>query len=466
MELPDALQNDMRRFGQAHLIDHWKKLNESQRVAFQHQLEQIDFALIESLLKSTPQVSNWSVAAQRAQPPESAFGIEMQNSAEGQRAIQVGQQALSRGQVAVVLVAGGQGTRLGFDQPKGMFPIGPLSGRTLFQVLVDKVRGMAQRWGAAIPVLIMTSPATHAATLEYFAQNDRLGLSEQDLIIFCQGTMPAVDSATGRILLEGVGRLALSPDGHGGMLQALARAKIIERLAERGIEYLFYGQIDNPLTQLGDALTLGLHQLRRSEMTTQVVCKYDPLQRVGNVVSLDGRLHVIEYSDIPDSVAQQLDADGRLRLWAGNIAVHVFDLSFLRRVRDEATALPFHLATKKVPFMNDEGRVVSPAHPNAIKFERFIFDLLPAAQRSLVVEIDPADGFAAVKNSLDAATENARTAQSAMVAQHARWLRACGASVAPGIPVEIHPLFAVDADQLAGRIAPGTEIRQPTYYSP
>jgi UDP-N-acetylglucosamine/UDP-N-acetylgalactosamine diphosphorylase len=250
------------------------------------------------------------------------------------------------------------------------------------------------------------------------------------------------------------------------MLRALNECGALDRLERRGVRYLFYGQVDNPLTQLCDPRTLGLHAMRGSEMTTQVVRKQDPLQRVGNVVTLDGRLHVIEYSDMPESIAVERDDAGRLRFWAGNIAVHVFDLAFLQRVKGLASALPFHRAIKRVAFVDAAGRRVDPAAPNAIKFERFIFDLLPHAERSIVVEIDPAEGFAAVKNAAEAATETIGTAQAAMIAQHKRWLEACGATVSSGVAVEIHPLFAVDPEQLRERLGSRRTFAGPTYLTP
>ncbi len=466
MQKPVRLLDNLTEFGQEHLLDFWHELSSDERTSLQKQIETIDFELLSSHFPNKELGNPWANIAARAESPPTANDAAIMTPAARRQTIEIGTQALSDGAVAVILVAGGQGTRLGFDLPKGMLPVGPISQRTLFQVLVDLLRARIRTHGSPIPLVIMTSPATHDATVQYFCDNDYLGLEKDQLEIVCQGTMPAVDRSTGRVLLAEKHQISLSPDGHGGMLQALATSGALARLNDRGIEHLFYGQIDNPLMQLGDPLTLGYHLLHRSEMTTQVVRKLDPMQRVGNVVLVDGRVQVIEYSDLPEAMARQRQPDGRLKFWAGNIAVHVFELNFLERARFQATALPFHLASKKVPFVDRRGNLVVPSEPNAIKFERFIFDLLPSAERAIVVEIDPADGFAPVKNGLDVATDNLHTAQAAMVAQHVRWLRQCGAIVTDRMPIEIHPLIALDAEQLRERIDSWRVFDRATYLQP
>jgi UDP-N-acetylglucosamine/UDP-N-acetylgalactosamine diphosphorylase len=332
-------------------------------------------------------------------------------------------------------------------------------------VLIDQLRAVALRYGVRIPLYIMTSPATDAQTRSFLREHERFGLAEEDLHIFCQATMWALDDRAERILLESPGSLFLGPDGHGGMLAALAKSGRLANAKERGLKHLFYGQIDNPLTQVCDELTIGAHILAGSEMTTQVVRKRQPLERVGNVVSIDGRIHVIEYSDLPDESARQTNADGSLRLWAGNLAVHVLDVAFLDRQAADPDALPFHRAHKKVPCIDDRGQPVDPDKPNAIRFERFIFDLLPAANNAIVVEVDPAEAFAPVKNSDDDPTDNPRTARAAMVALHSRWLRAAGVQIAENVAVELNPLWAYGPEEVARAGLKGKVVDRPTYFT-
>lgn len=216
------------------------------------------------------------------------------------KAFALGEQAIRSGKLAVILVAGGQGTRLGFDLPKGMFRIGPLSNRTLFEMHVDRLRAVMKEYHVSIPLYIMTSPATDARTRIFFSENDCFGLGSDQLRIFCQGTMPAVDAKTGQVLLSAKGEVSLSPDGHGGMLQAMSLHGCLDDAADHGIEHFFYGQVDNPLVELCDPALIGYHLQADSEMTTQVVPKQTATDRVGNVVSIDGRAQIIEYSDLPE----------------------------------------------------------------------------------------------------------------------------------------------------------------------
>jgi UDP-N-acetylglucosamine/UDP-N-acetylgalactosamine diphosphorylase len=333
-----------------------------------------------------------------------------------------------------------------------LYPIGPISGRTLFQMHVDKLLGVCRRQQVSIPLYVMTSPATDQATREYFQQHDSCGLSRDQLQIFCQGMMPAVDSKTNRVLLSSLGSLALSPDGHGGLVAALHRAGILESAAKQGIEYFYYAQIDNPLAKVCQADLIGHHIMADSQMTTQVVPKRFAEEKVGNVVALDGRVQIIEYSDLPDDVARTRLADGSLKFWAGNIAIHVFDRQFLQSVVDSVAGLPFHRAHKKVGFIDESGKYIEPSQANAIKFERFVFDLLPLAQRAIVVEDDPAEVFAPVKNANGESVDTPAHTQLAILAQHRRWLESAGCSLTTGVRVEISPHWAVDETEVKERM--------------
>lgn len=450
--------------GQEHLLAFWDKLSAAEQAALAAEIRAVDFALIAELHARRGVVEDVQTLVDRAESPP-VFRLDpAANPFSAGEARRSAEDALRAGRLGVILVAGGQGTRLGFDRPKGMYPIGPVSGKTLFQIHVEKILAASRRWHTAIPLYLMTSPATDEATRRFFAQNDRFGLAEADLRIFCQGTMPAVDAATGKVLLAEPGHLALSPDGHGGMLAALDASGALAEAKRRGIEHLFYFQVDNPLVDICGREFVGYHLLARSELTSQVVAKRDPLERVGNVVSVDGWLHVIEYSDLPEAIARRRNPDGSLAIWAGSIAVHVMDVAFLRRMAGRSDSLPFHQAMKKVAHVDAEGRRVEPASPNAIKFERFIFDLLPSAERAVVVEVDRTEAFAPLKNAPGEKADTPETARAAMVAQHARWLRHAGADVADGVTVEISPLFALDPEELVGKVPAGTRVTEDTYF--
>jgi UDP-N-acetylglucosamine/UDP-N-acetylgalactosamine diphosphorylase len=449
---------------QEHLIAFWDKLTPEGKAALATEIRGIDYPLIARLHRQAPAEEKIRELAARAGTPPSYRLGDAAGQITPDAACRRGIEALRAGQVGVILVAGGQGTRLGFDHPKGMFPIGPVSGNSLFQIHVEKIVASARRYGVKVPLYLMTSPATHDATVAYFADHGRFGLGADELRIFCQGTMPAVDAATGQVLLAEPGHVALSPDGHGGMLAALAASGGLTDAESRGLRSLFYLQVDNPLVEICGPEFLGYHLLAGSELTTQVIRKRSPLEKVGNVVEVDGRLRVIEYSDLPDEVAERLTPDGSLAIWAGSIGVHVMDVAFLARTASQAEGLPFHLARKKVAHVDAAGHSIKPGEPNAIKFERFIFDLMPSAEHSIVVEVDPARHFAPLKNASGESHSTPESVRAQLVALHGEWLRKAGATVAGGTAVEISPLFALDAEEAAGKVRPGTEIGRPTYF--
>ncbi len=477
--MDDATQIDrnhllgkLRPIGQEHLLAFWDRLDSAGRMKLASQIEQIDPDLFRDVQAEFHQQqasgsdgSHWAEVAAKAVPPPAMRldGSGVTFSMESARA--KGAEVLRAGQVGMILVAGGLGTRLGFDQPKGLFPLGPLSHRTLFQILLEQLLAVRTRYGVSIPLYVMTSPATDAVTREYLNEQRWFGLPKDDCHIFCQATMWAVDERFERILLESPDSLFLGPDGHGGMLSALAKSGCLADAQQRGVEHFFYGQIDNPLLQVCDDLFLGSHVLAGSEMTTQVVPKRQPLERVGNVVSIDGKVQVIEYSDLSEDFAKQTNADGTLKLWAGNLAVHAFAVDFLTRSAANKRALAFHLARKTVSCLDPKQATGEPQSTKAIRFERFIFDLLPNAKNALVVEADAAEAFAPVKNSDDEATDNPRLAKAAMMALARRQLRAAGIQINDDVAVEINPQWASTIDEIRKRLSSGTVIREPTYFS-
>ena len=309
----------------------------------------------------------------------------------------------------------------------------------------------------------MTSPATHAETVSFLEENDRFGLAPEDLYVFSQGTMPAVDADTGKVLLTAPGKVFFSPDGHGGALAALQREGCFDDIGRRGVEQLYYFQIDNPLVDICRPELIGYHLLAKSEMTTEVISKEQPEDKLGVVVSIEDRLQVIEYSDLPISAANQRDDDGSLTLWAGSIAIHVFDMAFLLRVADQADALPFHRSHTKVPFVDNARELQKPDQPNAIKFERFIFDLLPSARKGIVVEVKEKNGFAPLKNAARA-KDTHEWVKYLILTKHTNMIRNVGAHVDENILVEISPLFAVDANGLGAKIDDGLTITETTYF--
>ncbi|MEM8946754.1 MAG: UTP--glucose-1-phosphate uridylyltransferase [Planctomycetota bacterium] len=454
-------------FDQTHLLAFFDELSAAEQASLAEQIGSLDLALINSLFRGEVDQPDWAELSRGATPPPAVRLTDRASGSGGDlgitddAAILHGEEALRAGNVGVILTAGGQGSRLGFDLPKSMYPIGPRSSATLLQIHIEKVRAASAKYQVRVPLYLMTSPATHDDTVRFLAENDNFGLEARDLTVFCQGTMPAVDIETGKLLLAEKGKLFLSPDGHGGTIAALEASGAIADMQSRGIEQLFYLQVDNPLVPICDAALIGYHILAQSELASLTVAKQQPQDKLGNFAMIDGRLHVIEYSDLPDDVAEQTDELGGLRFWAGSIAVHVFERTLLERSLSLKDTLPFHIARKKVPHIAADGHSVKPSEPNALKFEKFIFDLLPAAERPVVVEYAEADCFAPLKNAPGAEKDTAEYVQSMMLDQHRRWLESAGASVKAD--VEISPLYALDESTVAQRVEQGTRFDQATY---
>ena len=372
------------------------------------------------------------------------------DAASWSKARAAGEAALRNGRVAAFTVAGGQGTRLGYDGPKGTFPVTPVRHRSLFQVFSEKITAAGMRYARPLHWFIMTSHQNHDATEAYFRENRHFGLDPGRVHFFRQGRMPAVDYS-GKILLESQGSLALSPDGHGGSLRALERSGALDLMASEGIDTLSYFQVDNPLVRCVDAAFIGWHLLRGSEMSSKTVPKAYPEEKLGHFCRKRGRLVVVEYSDLPIELQRERDpATGALRYEAGSIAIHVIDREFIRRMARGTGALPFHRADKKIATVDEGGRQVRPAKANGVKFELFVFDALPSAGNPVVIETDRADDFSPVKNA--EGVDSPATCRADQLRQFVRWLRKAGAAVpadSTGLPefaLEISPLFGYDED--------------------
>lgn len=468
----EDLATQLRPFGQEHLLRFWDELSDAGRVQLAAQIAAIDLEQIARLYREGAGTHDWSALARRAEPaPATRLAGRTDTSNAGISTLprlvsrELATNLLAAGEIGVLLVAGGQGSRLGFDHPKGLFPIGPISGATLLQIHFEKALAISRRYGAPVPIYMMTSPVTHDEQVEFLDRHQRFGLAADDVILFQQGTMPAVDAKSGRLLLAAKDSLFLSPDGHGGTVAALAASGAIKHMRRRGIKHLFYFQVDNPLTPVADPDFVGHHLITGSELTSVAIAKQAPEDRLGVFAIVDGRMQIIEYSDLPADVAEKRDADGSLIFWAGSIAVHMFSVAFLERMLALKDALPFHIARKKVPFVDDDGRLVEPAEPNALKFERFIFDLLPHARNPQVVEYAETDVFAPLKNAPGASRDTPEYVQQFMIAQHRKWLEAAGTSVAEGALVEISPLWAHDAKSVAQNTRRPLSIDSPTYLS-
>jgi UDP-N-acetylglucosamine/UDP-N-acetylgalactosamine diphosphorylase len=459
-----------KRAGQGQVFAFYDQLAPSAQRDLEAQAAEIDLAEIDRLNRTLVQAKGAAaIDLQGLEPaPYEALPAHGGDAAAWQKAKAAGEDALRAGRVAAFTVAGGQGTRLGYDGPKGTFPVTPVTKKSLFQVFAEKIRASGLRYGKSIPWFIMTSHQNHEATETFFKEHRHFGLDPARVHFFRQGRMPAV-TPEGKIMLEAKDRIALSPDGHGGSLRALERSGALDAMQREGIDTLSYFQVDNPLVRCIDPTFVGWHLLSGSEMSSKMVPKAYPEEKLGHFCRQGGKTVVIEYSDLPMDLQRQVDpATGRLRFLAGSIAIHVLDREFVRRQATGGAdvALPFHRADKKIATVDAAGNPVAPDKPNGIKFEMFVFDALPFARNPLVIETRRADDFSPVKNA--EGVDSPQTSRDDQLRQYVRWLAAHGATPPadgtglPSVPFEVSPLFGYDEDSFAdawARLAPKPEIR-------
>ncbi|MEY4938780.1 MAG: hypothetical protein RIQ93_515 [Verrucomicrobiota bacterium] len=452
----DFLIETFRRGGQAQVFDFFDQLNPEEKRSLLDQAAEIDLAEITHLTRTLlgARAGNSANLQGLAPAPYEKHPEHGGDAAAWTKAKAAGEEALRAGRVAAFTVAGGQGTRLGYDGPKGTFPITPLKAKPLFQVFAEKIRAAGRRYGKPLHWFIMTSHANHEATGAFFAEHGFFGLERDRVHFFRQGRMPAVDFA-GKIMLETKSSIALSPDGHGGSLRALARSGSLDLMEREGIDTLSYFQVDNPLVRSIDPAFIGWHVLRHSEMSSKMVTKAYAEEKVGHFCLQDGRIVVVEYSDLPAAYQREVDGRGRLRYLAGSIAIHMLDREFIRRMAaaGPGVALPFHRADKKIPTIDAKGGPVNPEKANGVKFEMFVFDALPFARNPLVIETLRENDFSPVKNA--EGVDSPKTSRDDLLRQFARWLRANGAAVETdpsGLPkatFEVSPLFGYDEESFA-----------------
>lgn len=452
---PQSLVEAFQQAGQGHIFAHFAQLNSAEQAELLADAGEIDLAEVAELNRTLVQKSA-AVGLDLTDLTPAPFESLPKNggsSAAWASAKAEGEAALRAGRVAAFVVAGGQGTRLGYDGPKGTYPVTPVLKKTLFQVFAEKIRAAGVRYGRPLHWFIMTSHINHAATEAFFRANAFFGLPETSVHFFRQGRMPAV-SFDGKILLEAKHRIAMSPDGHGGSLRALQRSGALDLMQREGIDILSYFQVDNPMVRFIDPAFIGWHLRTRSEMSSKMVPKAYAGEKVGHFCEQRGNTVVIEYSDLPKERQEEVDpATGRLRFIAGSIAIHLLDREFIRRMATGADALPFHRADKKIPCLDASGNLVKPEKANGVKFELFVFDALPFAKNPVVIETDRADDFSPVKNA--EGLDSPKTCAEDQIRQFTRWVNAHGASVpvdSTGLPAfafEVSPLFGYDEDSFA-----------------
>ncbi|MDD5063497.1 MAG: UDPGP type 1 family protein [Phycisphaerae bacterium] len=463
-EVFEKTEKLLKKHNQGHLLAFWEQINPVQRQNLLAQIERLDFSEIDQWVAKYIKNPASAVESTDFTPaPFYSFTPAGQKQERNySKAKELGGKLISAGKVAAFVVAGGQGTRLGFDGPKGNFPITPVKNKTLFEIFAEMLAAASERYRTACPWYIMASPMNCAEIKKIFRSNDYYGLNEKDVFIFQQDTLPSFNF-DGEILLAEKDTIACAPDGHGGSLKALYKSGAVEDMKRRGVEFISYFQVDNPLINIFDPLFIGLHALDKAEMSSKAVIKTMPKEKVGNFALVDGRVTVIEYSDLPDELAGKRNPDGSLVFGLGSIAIHIINRDFVEKLNAGGFALPLHKAVKEIPHIDRQGNFVEPDRPNGVKLESFVFDALSLASKSIILETLRSEEFAPVKN--DAGVDSVESAREMIVARSAAWLESAGVAV-PRKPngeadclIEIAPSFALEKDDIKTKLSKIPEIK-------
>jgi len=476
----DALKSKFSKAGQGQVFTFWEKLSEDERERLLDQLERIDVERVNDIYKKAIKADEdaKNTSSDAIEPlPEDAF--ESTVGAEGKEAEyrKTGLRAIAEGEVAVLLMAGGQGTRLGSSDPKGCYDIGLPSKKSLFQIQAEKIKRLqvvAEKecskpaGSVVIRWYIMTSDPTHDATRAFFGwgkKGERLdtgkpanfGLSEEQVIFFKQGVLPCL-STDGKILLESTGKVAVAPDGNGGLYAALRTPlkkqtnnidapSIISDLRTRNIQNVHAYCVDNCLVKVADPVFVGYCISKQAECGAKVVPKAYPTESVGVVARKDGKYSVVEYSEITSEQAEKVDAKtGALAFRAANIANHFYTTTFLERTREMENSMAFHIARKKIPSVAiDTG---AQGKTDGMKLEMFVFDVFPFAEQFAVLEVAREEEFSPLKNAPGTMADNPETSRRDLLAQQKRFLENAGASLKEGVEVELSPLLSYSGEGL------------------
>ncbi|MEW5767143.1 MAG: UDPGP type 1 family protein [bacterium] len=445
----------IQQAGQGHILRFWNELPEPARERLLNQIRTIDFTLLARLIEEHLKSLESAVAHKKLEPT-GVITLPETTSAKKRRAEarQAGEAALRQGKVACLLVAGGQASRLGYDGPKGAFKVGPISGKSLFQLFGERILALNRIYHTQIPWYIMTSETNDGQTRDFFAQNRFFGLPEDMVGFFKQMMMPAVDF-NGRLILSDKGNIFMNPAGNGVCPLALKKSGALEAMQEEEIEHVFYFQVDNALANIADPVFIGYHILDQTEVSTKVVAKLYPEEKMGVVGQINGRFGIIEYSELSEEQMYARKDNGSLRFGYGTIGIYVFSREFLEKVA-EGFNLPFHAARKAIPCLDESGGLIQPTAPNGIKFETFIFDMLPQAGKASAIEVVREEEYLPLKNK--EGENSPTTVTRGLINLYALWLEAAEIKVprddqgeVAGV-VEISPIFALDRESFVEKV--------------
>ena len=395
----------LKKYGQEHLLNQYDRMDDIHKEKLLKQIESIDFELINNLYRNVNK--QYKYEEDKITPIEFLDKYKLNEKYKYYE--NIGKKAIKEGKLAAVTMAGGQGTRLGHDGPKGTFDMGLDSHKSLFEILSDYLKEEGKKYGVVIPWFIMTSEENNKDTIAFFEKHKYFGYQKnKNIFFFIQGELPMLDTE-GKILLNEDGMVKLAANGHGGTYEALVKNGMTEKMRQMGVEWVFIGGVDNCLVKMVDPVLMGIAIDKEVTVACKSVVKANPQEKVGVFCRKNGKPNVIEYTEITEEMAEAKDEDGELLYGESHILCNLFNIEAIERMG--ANPLPYHVAFKKAKYLDKNGELVEPDSPNAYKFEAFLFDSFGSVDDMAVLRVKREEEFAPIKNSDDKGVDCPRTAR-------------------------------------------------------
>lgn len=401
----EELHSVLKKYGQEHLLKHYESLDDKNKEELLHQIENINFDLISGLYKKTKKEDKHE--NDKITPIEYMDKYKLNDKYKYYE--NIGKKAIQEGKLAAVTMAGGQGTRLGHNGPKGTYDIGLDSHKSLFELLCDSLKEEGKKYGVIIPWFIMTSKENNQATIEFFEKHKYFGYQKnKNIFFFIQGELPMIDTE-GKILIGENGLIKQAADGHGGIYESLVKSKMTKKMKEMGVQWVFIGGVDNCLVKMVDPILMGMAIDKKVTVACKSAVKANPQEKVGVFCKRNGRPNVIEYSEITEEMAEATDENGELLYGESHLLCNLFSVEAVERLG--ANPLPYHIAYKKASYIGEDGKLVVPDTPNAYKFEAFLFDAFGEVDDMAILRVKREEEFAPVKNSDSVGVDCPKTAR-------------------------------------------------------
>lgn len=389
----NKIKAKLEKSNQAQLLKAYDRADDMIKKKLEEQFERIDFEKVNELYEITKNEINFNNDVIEPIPYIEKSKLSEQ---EYDKYLKLGEDEIKKGKYSVVIMAGGQGTRLGHSGPKGTFDIGLDSHKSIFEILADNLKEENKKYNVSIPWYIMTSKENNDQTVAFFEENNYFGYNKNDIVFFKQGKLPMCDE-NGKILIDENGIIKEAADGHGGIFQSMKNNGINEDMKKRGVEWAFIGPVDNVLVKMVDPILLGIMIDKKVLAGGKSTVKANPSEKVGVFCKRNGKPGVVEYTEITTEMAERTDKNGELVFGESHINCNLFNIKAIEEVANKN--LPYHIAHKKASYLDENGNLVVPTKPNAYKFESFIFDAFDMLDDMAILRVKREEEFAPVKNA-------------------------------------------------------------------